>query len=66
MAGVLGTHRERMADDESYRDAALESPHSTRGKYLTNTAPTVGKADRDEEADDSVRSEVQEPRSFDE
>lgn len=58
-AGVLETHRHRMEHDKSYRDTTLTAPVGTRGKYLTNTAPTLMTADRDKQAKINERTKPQ-------
>lgn len=63
--GVLAQHRDLMENDSDYREAALTAPAPVRGKFLTNTAPTLGQADRTAEADVAVASEVQRPRPID-
>lgn len=63
--GVLAQHHDRMENDPAYREAALTPPADTRGKYLTNTAPTVGAADRSAPADPIIASTVQRPRPSD-
>lgn len=45
--GVLAQHRDRLANDPDYRDAAMNAPSITdktgiSAKYLERTAPTVG------------------------
>lgn len=39
--GVLAKHRDRMKNDDEYRDAALTAPIGVRGKFLTTTAPNA-------------------------
>jgi hypothetical protein len=63
--GIVAQHRDRMENDSAYRDAALTAPADVRGKYLTNTAPTTGAADRDAPADEDIASTVQRPRPID-
>lgn len=57
--GVIAQHRERIANDKAYRDAALTPPLGARGKYLTNTAPTILAADRSK---DAKRTEATKPQ----
>jgi hypothetical protein len=63
--GVLKEHHDRMANEPAYKTATLTAPAHVRGKYLTNTAPTTGKANRTATANAAKRSTTQRARPSD-
>lgn len=64
-AGVLTQHRHRIENDKAYREAALTAPAPVRGKFLTNTVPTTGQADRSADAKKTEASKPQRDRPID-